>query len=133
MSCTQIDFGLLRGSTKRITQLEYRIEILRAQMESATAAYDGAKVQTTRKDLLAEQIAQLDEWQCEIERQRLELLSERRRASAIFRELAQTECEVMSRRYIDNQSWSKIEREMNYSHSHLMRIHKEAQQAIREI
>lgn len=129
----QINYKALRDNATRIMQLEELIERQREQMESATSAYEAARVQTTLRDVRAAQVAQIDEWEREIDALSCELGTEQRVALDAFAQLPRVQCAIMTRRYINRQDWGTIERELCYSHSYVMKSYRDARRRISAI
>ncbi len=123
---TKTKLNDLRHVQDHIRFIEMKIESLRAQMVSISAKVNDIPVQSTRRDILAQQIAQLDEWQRELDAEYLDIIQSQREAKREIQKLPVKYQDVLSARYLDGLSWQKVAEKVGYSERQCRRLHLKA-------
>lgn len=110
---------------REIKILEDQLEVIRQRVNNAVGRYEASEVQTSRgRGLREDLIGEVIELEDRIQSRLTELLAEDNLTSEAINEVDNSVIRaILTARYVNRYSWTKIERLYNYSHAHIMRIH----------
>lgn len=113
------EYGQLRN-------LEARIESLRSILTRCTAQLNGMPSGSDGSDKMAAMVAEIADLMVVMDARRIRIEGARTKIENALDKLPAQQQRVMYLRYIEGRSWNRISRELHYTRSHLMRIHKAA-------
>lgn len=119
------EYGQLRN-------LEARIESLRSILTRCTAQLNGMPSGSDGSDKMAAMVAEIADLMAVMDARRIRIEGARTKIENALDKLPAQQQRVMYLRYIEGRSWNRISRELHYTRSHLMRIHKAALDRLRK-
>ena len=107
-----------------VKTLEEELDQLRQEGGQLKSPSIGTAVQNSHKSDLAEAVERIEEYSQRVEKEILKMISLKMKAEQLIaHDPDQTRRAIMHRRYMMCQTWSAICAAMNYSSTHVLRMH----------